>query len=201
MESKVCNTCGEVKKFSDFNRTKNSKDGYKTQCRVCEKNYRLKNLETIKEKNQNYFKVNKEKLLTQNKKYYTENKKTILIKMNQYNKNRRKIDYLYKLKGNYRTLLYNVFKNKGCYKSLKSNDILGCSFSDLKLHLENQFEPWMNWDNHGIYNGELNFGWDIDHIEPLSSAKTEEDLIRLNHYTNLRPLCSYTNRYIKRNKH
>ena len=201
MESKVCNTCGEVKKFSDFNRTKNSKDGYKTQCRVCEKNYRLKNLETIKEKNQNYFKVNKEKLLTQNKKYYTENKKTILIKMNQYNKNRRKIDYLYKLKGNYRTLLYNVFKNKGCYKSFKSNDILGCSFSDLKLHLENQFEPWMNWDNHGIYNGELNFGWDIDHIEPLSSAKTEEDLIRLNHYTNLRPLCSYTNRYIKRNKH
>ena len=40
---------------------------------------------------------------------------------------------------------------------------------------------------------------DIDHIIPLSSAKTEEDIIRLNHYTTLQPLCSYTNRYIKKN--
>ena len=50
------------------------------------------------------------------------------------------------------------------------------------------------------YTGEINIGWDIDHIVPLSSAKTEEDLIKLNHYTNLQPLCSQTNRYIKRDK-
>ena len=36
-----------------------------------------------------------------------------------------------------------------------------------------------------------------DHIIPLSSDKTEEELVRLNHYTNLQPLCSYVNRYIK----
>jgi hypothetical protein len=40
--------------------------------------------------------------------------------------------------------------------------------------------------------------WDIDHIIPISSAESEDDVIRLNHYTNLQPLCSYTNRYIKR---
>ena len=33
-----------------------------------------------------------------------------------------------------------------------------------------------------------------------SLAKTEEDIIKLNHYTNLRPLCSYNNRFVKRNK-
>lgn len=56
----------------------------------------------------------------------------------------------------------------------------------------------MTWENRGLYNGELNYGWDIDHIIPLASAEKEEDIIRLNHYTNLQPLCSYTNRYIKK---
>jgi len=58
----------------------------------------------------------------------------------------------------------------------------------------------MNWDNHGLYNGELNYGWDIDHIIPLATAKNEGELIKLNHYTNLQPLCSKINRDIKRGR-
>ena len=58
----------------------------------------------------------------------------------------------------------------------------------------------MTWDNKGLYNGQLNYGWDIDHITPLSKAKTVEDIIKLNHYTNLQPLCSKVNRDIKKNK-
>lgn len=64
--------------------------------------------------------------------------------------------------------------------------------------MESKFEDWMSWDNQGLYNGELNYGWDIDHIIPISTAKNEEDIIRLNHYTNLQPLCSKVNRDIKR---
>ena len=30
--------------------------------------------------------------------------------------------------------------------------------------------------------------WHIDHIIPLSSSKTEEDVFKLCHYTNLQPL-------------
>jgi hypothetical protein len=56
----------------------------------------------------------------------------------------------------------------------------------------------MSWDNHGLYNGELNYGWDIDHIVPTSSALTESDIVRLNYYTNLKPLCSKINRDIKK---
>ena len=86
-------------------------------------------------------------------------------------------------------------------KKSKSCEILGCSFNELKTHLESKFEPWMNWDNRGlIKNGEFNIGWDIDHIIPLSSAKTEEEIIKLNHYTNLQPLCSMINRCIKKSK-
>ena len=58
----------------------------------------------------------------------------------------------------------------------------------------------MNWNNYGLWNGELNYGWDIDHIIPISSAKTEEEIIKLNHYSNLRPLCSQINRYVKKDK-
>ena len=43
----------------------------------------------------------------------------------------------------------------------------------------------MNWDNHGE--------WHIDHKIPLSSAKTEKELIGLCHYTNLQPLWALDN--------
>ena len=57
---------------------------------------------------------------------------------------------------------------------------------------------WLNYGNPDDGILELNKTWDIDHIIPLSTDKTKEDIIRLNHYTNLQPLCSYTNRFIKR---
>ena len=57
----------------------------------------------------------------------------------------------------------------------------------------------MNWDNYGRYNGEYGFGWDIDHIVELKTSQTEEDILKLNHYTNLRPLDSKINR-VDRNK-
>jgi len=69
----------------------------------------------------------------------------------------------------------------------------------LKEFSESKFEYWMTWENRGLYNGELNYGWDIDHIIPISSAKNEEEIIKLSHYTNLQPLCSKINRNIKNN--
>jgi hypothetical protein len=58
----------------------------------------------------------------------------------------------------------------------------------------------MTWENRGLYNGELNYGWDIDHVIPLSSVETEDEIVNLNHYTNLQPLCSKIYRDIKRDK-
>ena len=43
----------------------------------------------------------------------------------------------------------------------------------------------MSWENQGK--------WHLDHIIPISSAKTEEDVIRLNHYTNFQPLWAEDN--------
>jgi hypothetical protein len=93
------------------------------------------------------------------------------------------------------------FSNKKIPKLLKTYDILGCAIEEFKEYIENKFEPWMTWENRGLYNGELNYGWDMDHKIPISSAETEEDIIRLSHYTNFQPLCSYTNRYIKKDNY
>ena len=60
--------------------------------------------------------------------------------------------------------------------------MIGCTPKFLKEYLEKQFEPWMNWKNH------TRKGWHIDHITPLSSAKTPKALEKLMHYTNLKPL-------------
>lgn len=46
----------------------------------------------------------------------------------------------------------------------------------------------------------FNERWDLDHIVPKSTAKTIEDVIKLNHYTNFQPLCSHINRDIKKNR-
>ena len=93
-----------------------------------------------------------------------------------------------------------VLKKNGYSKKSKTIEILGCPFDEFRIHIESLWEAWMSWDNYGLYNGELNYGWDLDHIIPTSSAITEEEVIKLNHYSNIQPLCSKINRDIKRDR-
>jgi len=118
-----------------------------------------------------------------------------------YLKQRRLQDPLYKIKHQLGCRVRETFKKNKTYKNNKTIDILGCDLNTLKQHIESQFEPWMNWSNMGsrIVNTP-NTTWDIDHIIPLSSATNEEELKQLHHYTNLQPLCSYKNRFIKRDQ-
>jgi hypothetical protein len=97
-------------------------------------------------------------------------------------------------------MISNILKERNFTKKSKTIDIVGCSFEEFKLYIESKFEPWMNWGNYGLYNGTFNCGWDIDHIIPMAKAISEEDVKKLNNYTNLQPLCSYINRNIKRDK-
>ena len=182
--------------------------------RISRKKYRDNNIEKVKKqieiwysnnpnKSKEYAKNNRESE-PHKKKEYTKNwRKNNDIKLKKqrkiYRNTKIKNDYLYKLKENIRCLINISFKNKGFNKNnRKTNEILGCSFEQFKKHLESKFESWMNWNNKALYNGEEGYGWDIDHIIPLCTAKTEEDIIKLNHYTNLQPLCGFTNRVIKR---
>ena len=144
-----------------------------------------------------YYHDNAEIMRTKQKEYKKNNRPKLAEYQRNYYAERRKIDPLFKLRNNIRGLIGLSIKNKGLKKKSKTAEILGCSFGEFKLHLENQFEPWMNWDNYGLYNGTENYGWDIDHIKPSSLAINEEELLKLNHFSNLQPLCSYINRDVK----
>lgn len=159
--------------------------------------YREKNKAEILLKAKQYREANKDRI----KKYREEYNKNNRDKINEYFNNRKKSDPLFKLSNNIRNLIRVSLKSKGFKKNTKSEQILGCSFEEFKKHIESQWEPWMNWDNYGNWNGtptEPNTAWDIDHITPKSNGLTESEVIKLNHYTNLQPMCSYYNRFVKK---
>jgi hypothetical protein len=184
---KLCIGCNTEKELSYFPKRKDSKDGYRNMCKIFHKaeatKYRNKNKNTQKEYQKIYRKNNIEKA--------TEYRKKFANKYSAYRTEKKKINPLFKLSCNLRNLTYNAFRKNGFSKNSKTSEILGCSYEQVKMHLEAKFINGMNWQNHGIL-------WDIDHIIPLSSATTKEEMCKLNHYSNLQPLDSYINRYIKR---
>jgi len=69
---------------------------------------------------------------------------------------------------------------------------LGCSISEWKEHLEQQFTPDMTWDNHGSH-------WQIDHIIPKHKFDLPKELNACFHYTNTRPLPKLDNQQRRKN--
>jgi hypothetical protein len=182
METKICSKCKVEKETFHFNKDKSKKDKLTSNCKNCRIEYTINNVEKIKQ--------------TQ-KEYYYNNRDSAVKKSMEYEKNKKKIDPIYTLVKHIGSVIRKALRyNKSATFREKSRlkDILGCSLQFFRNHLEEQFQPWMNWDNRGLYNGQPNHGWDVDHIIPKSTAKTIEEVIKLNHYTNLRPRCSYLNR-------
>jgi hypothetical protein len=214
---KKCSKCKQEKELNNFGIDKKQCDGLNRVCKQCRQSFSKEHSKRLYEKNKvwkennvdkrkeylkkwrkEYYNNNVEKLKNDRKEYYNNNKEKTFLTNNTYRNKRKQSDPLFKLSTNLRTMIGGAIKKNGYKKLSKTELILSCSFDFLKQHLESQFQDWMSWDNYGLYNGQLNYGWDIDHIVPLSSALNENDLLRLNHYSNLRPLCSYNNRYIKR---
>lgn len=201
-----CKKCLLEKECFYFSNSKTTKNGKKASCKQCVSEYDKlnyqKNKDKIKESSARYKKENRDKVLKQKKEYDFNHKKERNKKRMERFKKRMKTDSFFKLKNSIRKSIINSIKRKNFLKKTKTEEILGCSFEEFKKHLELKFEPWMNWENYGNWNGtpkEKNVAWDIDHIIPIDSAKNEEDLLSLNYYKNLRPFCSYTNRWIKKN--
>ena len=204
-----CKECikNNTKKYRDYLDKEKSKEYFK--------DYQENNKDRLKEYKKQYYLKNKEKVKERNKINY-ENNRVFYNKKNsdrqknnrdkrnsylrEYNLNKRNNDALFRLKNNLRTNIWSSIKRCGYKKSSKTYEILGCSYNEFIIYLESKFESWMTWENYGRYNGELYFGWDIDHIIPVKNAKSEQEIININHYTNLQPLCSKINRDIKKDK-
>lgn len=94
-------------------------------------------------------------------------------------------DPVFAMKHAMRRTVSTALRRAGFVKKQSSIKIVGCTPAELKKHIEMQFLQGMSWDNRR--------DWHIDHIVPLSSAKTEDELLALCHFTNLRPLWAEDN--------
>lgn len=162
---KICIKCKNEKPILEFQPRSDQWDGYRNECIDCY-------LPRRKKSRQSYRKKNKDILREKNKIYH---------------KNRMITDLVYRVKIMSRNVIRKALYKGGYTKRSRTYEILGCSYDDFKTHIENLFQNGMNWDNRYL--------WDIDHIVPISLAESEQEMVVLNHYTNLRPLWKNENGY------
>ena len=181
MDTKVCTKCGIEKELIDFSKDSTKKDGLRPNCKSCNRIYfakvRQDNPESMAKKLKEYYSKNPEK-----RKIYRENYKK---RKQEQRKERRKVDPIFAIINNVRCRIYKYLKVNQIRKTNRTFDIVGCTPEYLKEHLEKQFVNGMSWENRDE--------WHIDHIIPLSSANSEEELYKLCHYTNLQPLWAIDN--------
>ena len=182
-----------------------SRPDVKVRVNQLQKIYRTKLTNETKKKYSERYKIyrtkNKDKIKQQQKDWYSKPENKIKVRIRQNTPERKRAQYAYfrkrrKNDPNYR-MIHNlrgalgklIIRNQKIIKNKRTKELIGCSVEELKAHIEKQFLPGMSWDNYGYKT------WHIDHIRPLSSAKTMDDIIRLNlmHYTNLQPLWAKDN--------
>ena len=162
--------------------------------------YRYENKEKRKEYNKRYYEEHKEERIKYAEKYRAENKEKVAEsakKSNEKCKDRiRKYQEEYckeqmkdpvnKMKNRVRLTIGNSFKRRNFSKAMHTEEILGCDINSFLEYLSNTYyerygEEYKNQPVH------------IDHIIPLATAKTEEEVIKLCHYTNLQLLKPHDN--------
>ena len=199
METKVCNRCNVDKDVTEFY-------SGRRRCKLCYNKHKKKSTPEQREeynrrRKEKYYE-NHEEELEKSKLWKKRNPEKVVEYrrgyMSGYEKKRMENDPLYNVSRTVRNLIKCSIYHKGFTKNSRTFEILGCTYEEFKEHIESRWEDWMNWDNYGLYNGKENCGWEYDHIIPVSSAKCEEDIYKLNHYSNIQPLCSYVNRCVKR---
>ena len=155
------------------------------ECRKKRKEYNLKNKEKIKNQRKIYRLKNLSKFKQKDQKYYQKNKKIRQDKNKLWHKNKILKDHVFALKVRIRDLINASLKRFGYTKKSHTYEILGCDYETFTNHIESQFKDGMSWDNRRK--------WHIDHVIPLAHAKTENEIILLNHYLNLQPLWANDN--------
>ena len=195
METKICNKCKEEKNVCEFYKNSKNPNIYRGQCKKCmnklSSNHYEKNSTIISEKSRQFRiehpEVNKEKCRIY-KKNNPDSFKNWLEKNKEHRKkyiNNYNIDPKNKIKNSLRSRINELMNKK--YNNPRTLNLVGCDYEFLMGYIESKFTKNMTWDNYGYY------GWHLDHIIPLSTAKTEKEIYVLYHYTNLQPLWAEDN--------
>ena len=138
------------------------------------------NTEEIKKRRMDYYYKNRDAILSAQKLAKSKNPEKTRAQKAAYCRKRRANDPKFLLIGRMRCRINDALRLKKFPKTGKTKELLGCDMETLKDHIESMFVDGMNWENRSQ--------WHIDHIVPISSAKTLKEIILLFHYKNLQPL-------------
>jgi hypothetical protein len=149
----------------------------KNKIRENQKKWEKNNKDKIKKYGKKYANNNKDKISFRRKEYRKKNKEILKIKRNSKVKIKRQTDIKFKLKSNVSRAIRNaLIKNNSSKNNNSFIKYVNYTMTELKQHLESLFEPWMNWDNYGVYKidtwddqNSLTWTWQIDHIIPQST--------------------------------
>jgi hypothetical protein len=112
---------------------------------------------------------------------------------NNWNKIQRQTNPQWKLKANLRGRYLDALKRHTSGGKVNKHHsaikLLDCDIEYYKQYLEQQFQPDMTWENHGVL-------WEIDHIKPCAAfdLTKEEEQKQCFHYKNTQPLYKSDNR-------
>jgi len=159
---------------------------------------RLKNAEKVKQYNKEWIIKNKERYDAYMKEYSIKKREHKSIYNKEWVKNnrdkkrethrlgqrRRRQDETYNFYCHIRSFILASFKRnkRNITKTLKSEIILGCTLDKFRVYVLSKCPEGTTLKDFGRY------GYHIDHIIPISTANTKEEVIKLCHYTNLQPL-------------
>lgn len=146
-----------------------------------QREYRVKNADAIRERRRRYRQRNASKIKVAKQIYAANNKDKIAKAL----ANRRANNPIARMANSMRRSIRR-YLDAGQKGEMSSFEIIGCSKDDLRKHLESKFRDGMTWQNYGKH-------WHIDHIVPLISAKSSDEIKRLCHWTNLQPLTAFEN--------
>jgi len=195
MQTKICTTCHIELPLEAFAKEAKGKFGVTSKCRKCltarSKEWKKNNQEREKENRKGWNRENKERHRDATYKWREAHKREYLDKVSEYQKAKKVSDPLFKFMSNIRSLVYNhMFVLRGYTKRSKTATLLDCDFQTFFDYIQSLFTPKMNWENHGEV-------WTLDHICPCAQAQNEEELIKLQHYSNWAPS---TDNYSKSDK-
>lgn len=203
---KKCVKCESDKALENFANDKYKKDGKHSVCKDCRKEYlkafyadpekRAKknaigrayhheNFAAISVKSKERYERDIEKHKARRKAVYWKDPEGAKLAAKTYSLKRRWEDPVYRMVIRCRKRVWEAYSAKGYTKRSKTFELIGCSHQELRSHLESMFSHGMDWENYGL--------WHVDHIIPLASAKTEEEVADLCHFKNLQPLWAADN--------
>jgi uncharacterized protein (DUF2132 family) len=173
--AKGCNTCKLVLPATEFYTMPTAKAGLAYHCKTC-----------AKERVNKQYLTRAEKVKKKASQYYHNNKESIRPKRREYQQKLMQ-DVMFRLTRRLRNRLYYALRTTGWKKDTNFTKYIGCDEHELIAHIEKQFTDGMTWDV--LLTGAIH----IDHIIPLSSAQTEDELYKLCHYSNLQPMWAEEN--------